>query len=83
MTIETRTEDRKALAKALAVELGTEARYLGMPTCAYQVGPYIVNRDGSIEGEDFGAIRDFLIREGLIAEEDRPPSTRRKPKRIP
>ena len=36
MTIETRTEDRKAMAKALAAELGTEARYMGMPTCAYR-----------------------------------------------
>lgn len=68
MTIETRTEDRKAMAKALAAELGTEARYMGMPTCAYRVGPYTVNKDGSIDGEDFVPIRDFLIREGLIEE---------------
>lgn len=68
MTIETRTEDRKAMAKALAAELGTEARYMGMPTCAYQVGPYTVNKDGSIDGEDFEPIRGFLIREGLIEE---------------
>ena len=68
MTIETRTEDRKAMAKALAAELGTEASYMGMPTCAYQVGPYTVNKDGSIDGEDFEPIRGFLIREGLIEE---------------
>ena len=68
MTIETRTEDRKVMAKALAAELGTEARYMGMPTCAYQVGPYTVNKDGSIDGEDFEPIRGFLIREGLIEE---------------
>ena len=70
MTIETRTEDRKAMAKALAAELRTEARYMGMPTCAYRVGPYTVNKDGSIDGEDFEPIRDFLIREGLITEEE-------------
>ena len=68
MTIETRTEDRKAMAKALAAELGTEARYMGMPTCAYRVGPYTVNKDGSINGDDFEPIRSFLIREGLIEE---------------
>ena len=68
MTIETRTEDRKAMAKALAAELGTEARYMGMPTCAYRVGPYTVNKDGSIDGEDFEPIRGFLIRESLIEE---------------
>lgn len=69
MTIETRTQDRKALAKALAAELGTEARYMGLPNYAYQVGPYTVNRDGSIDGVDFEPIRGFLIREGLIAED--------------
>lgn len=68
MTIETRTEDRKAMAKALAAELGTEARYMGMPTCAYRVGLYTVNKDGSIDGDDFEPIRSFLIREGLIEE---------------
>lgn len=66
MTIETRTEDRKALAKALAEELGTEARYMGVPSCAYQVGDYTVNKDGSVGGEDFEPIRDFLIRNGYI-----------------
>lgn len=72
MTIETRTDDRKAMAKALAAELGTEAKYLGMPSCAYQVGPYTVHKDGSIEGEDFGAIRDFLATGGYI--EEAPPA---------
>ena len=69
MTIDTRPDDRKARAKALAAERGTEARYMGLPTYAYQIGPYTVNRDGSIDGEDFEPIRGFLIREGLIAEE--------------
>lgn len=32
MTIVTNTTDRKALAKAIAAELGTDARYLGLPT---------------------------------------------------
>ena len=57
--------DRKALAQALAAELGTEVRYLGVPSCAYQVGDYTVNRDGSIDG-DLQAIRDFLIRHDYI-----------------
>ncbi len=69
MTIETRTQDRKTRAKALAAELGTEARYMGLPSYAYQVGPYTVNRDGSIDGEKFEPIRGVRIREGLIAED--------------
>ena len=61
----TNTTDRKSLAQALATELGTEARYLGVPSCAYQVGDYTINRDGSIDG-DLEAIRSFLIRHDYI-----------------
>jgi len=64
MTVTTNTTDRKALAKALADKLGTTAKYMGPPTFGYQVGDYIVDRDGNIEGEDFEALRDFLTRNG-------------------
>ena len=64
----TTTTDRKALAQALAAELGTEARYMGVPSCAYQVGDYTIRKDGSIEG-DLEAIHAFLIRQGLIQQE--------------
>ena len=64
MTITTNTTDRKALAKAIAEELGTTARYMGMPSCGYQVGDFIVDRDGNIIGEDFEALREFLTRNG-------------------
>ncbi len=64
MTITTNTTDRKALAKAIADELGATARYMGMPGCGYQVGDYVVDRDGNITGENFEALRDFLTRNG-------------------
>ena len=64
MTITTNTTDRKALAKAIAEELGTTACYMGMPGCGYQVGDYVVDRDGNITGENFEALRDFLTRTG-------------------
>ena len=70
----TNTVDRKALAQALAVELGTEPRYLGVPSCTYRVGGYTINRDGTIDG-DLEAIRDFLIRHGIIQEDPKTPST--------
>lgn len=60
--------NRKEMANALAAELGTEAAYLGVPTCAYRVGEYTINRDGSIDG-DLEAIRDFLIRHDYIHQE--------------
>ena len=38
MTVTTNTTDRKAMAKAMAEHLGTTAKYMGMPSCGYQVG---------------------------------------------
>ena len=70
MTITTNTTDRKALVKAIAEVLGTTSTYLRAPTYAYQVGDFIVDRDGNISGEDFGALRDFLLRNGYIQEEE-------------
>lgn len=64
MTIVTNTIDRKALAKAIAAELGTDARYLGLPTYGYQIGGFTVDRDGNIHGDDFTVLRDFLARNG-------------------
>ena len=74
MTIKTNTTDRKALAKALADEMGTTAKYMGPPTFAYQINGYTVNRDGDIEGEDLEALRDFLQRIGCFPEEETEPA---------
>ena len=74
MTVTTNTTDRKALAKALADKLGTTARFMGPPTFGYQVGDYIVALDGSIEGEDFETVRDFLQSIGCFPEEETEPA---------
>ena len=74
MTITTNMTDRKALAKALADELGTTAKYMGPPAFGYQVGDYIVDRDGNIEGEDFEALRPFLTGIGCFPEEESEPA---------
>ena len=68
MTIQTKTTDRKALAKAIAEELRTECRYMGMPSCGYQIGEYTVDRDGNIIGENFDPLHGFLVRNGYIQE---------------
>lgn len=70
MTIITNTTDRKALAKAIAEELGTTAKYMGMPSCGYQIDGYIVDREGNITGEDFEALRPFLQRNGYMPEDE-------------
>ena len=74
MTVTTNTTDRKALVKALADKLGTTAKYMGPPTFGYQVGDYIVDRNGNIEGEDFEALRDFLQSIGCFPEEETEPA---------
>lgn len=70
MNIITDCTDRKAMAHALAEHLGTTAEYLRTPTYAYRVGNLMVERDGSITGEqaDFEAIADWLLDNGYIQE---------------
>jgi hypothetical protein len=43
--------NRKALAKAAAEILGTQAKYQGVATMAYQIGELTLRRDGTLEGE--------------------------------
>ena len=69
MTITTNTTDRKALVKAIAEELHTEARYLRTPTYAYEIGDFTVDRYGNIIGDDFTPLMDFLLRSGYITED--------------
>lgn len=71
MTITTNTTDRKALVKAIAEELHTEARYLRTPTYAYEIGDFTVDRYGNIIGDDFTPLMDFLLRSGYITEHAR------------
>ena len=77
MTVITNTTDRKAMAKAMAEHLGTTAKYMGPPTFGYQVGDFIVDRDGNIEGEDFGAVQGFLQTIGCFPEEEGTPAEER------
>ena len=67
VTIQTQVTDRKSLAKAIAEELGTTARYMGVPGCGYQIGDYVIDRDGNLIGEDFSPLQDFLLRNGYIS----------------
>lgn len=45
-------EKRKELVKVMEAALGTKAKYLGMPTAAYQVGEYTVEKDGTVTWGD-------------------------------
>ena len=68
MNVQTTTQNRKVLAEHLARLIGEPVRYLGVPSCAYQVGPYRINQDGSIDGEDLDPIHSFLAENGYIRE---------------
>lgn len=44
--------DRKALVAAMSEILEVKGKYLRVPTCAYQVGDYMIRKDGAVECED-------------------------------
>ena len=49
-------ESRKAMVTAIEKEIGGKARYLGVPSCAYEIGSYTVGRNGELELGDFDDI---------------------------
>ena len=49
-------ESRKAMVTAIEKEIGGKARYLGVPSYAYEIGNYTVGRNGELE---FGAFDDI------------------------
>lgn len=52
---------RKALVEAITQELGIPVKYLGAPTFAYEVGNYIIDKSGVLEGKDNpGLVADLL-----------------------
>lgn len=69
MRIETVSSDRKAMAKAIAEYSGKELRYMGPPSFAYAVGPYLIDRDGGITSEteeENTEFRAFLEENGFV-----------------
>lgn len=45
-------DDRKAMVQAIEKELGCKAKYLGVPSCAYQVDIFKISKDGTLSWED-------------------------------
>ena len=45
-------EDRKVMVKAIEDKLGVKATYLGVPSCAYQIGSFKVGKLGELEFAD-------------------------------
>jgi len=69
MRIETNAANRKDVVKAVSAILGQPSRYLGVPTCAYEVGNCTIDRGGAVETEDEKTaemVRAGLLEQGLI-----------------
>ena len=68
MNIKLATDNRKETVARLAEITGTESHYTKVPRCAYEVGPYTLEKDGSItvaEDADFTPLKT-LVQEGLV-----------------
>ena len=82
MILNTHPTDRKEMVKAISELTGLEASYLYMPTCAYQIGPVTVNRNGSITCDDesmIDTIQPMLIEQGWMDAEAEPEGTAEEP----
>ena len=69
MRIETNAANRKDVVKAVSGILGQPSRYLGVPTCAYEVGCCTIDKSGAVETEDektAETVRAGLLEQGLI-----------------
>lgn len=68
--------DRKRLVTTLSKITGVKAKYLGMPSMAYEVGDFIIDKDGTLElagkadSEEIERVAGHLASEGFIAEEE-------------
>ena len=52
MRIETNAANRKDVVKAVSGILGEPSKYLGVPTCAYQIGNCTIDKKGAVETGD-------------------------------
>ena len=68
--------ERKRLVAALSNLTGVKAKYLGMPSMAYEVSDFIIDKNGNLELSDkanrteIERVARHLASEGFIAEEE-------------
>lgn len=65
---ELNVEDKKTLVNRLGELTGTKPRYTYMPRCAYECGPYTVEKNGDLLADDGAdnSILQTLLDEGLV-----------------
>ena len=68
--------ERKRLVAALSNLMGVKAKYLGMPSMAYEVSDFIIDKNGNLELSykanrmEIERVAGHLASEGFIAEEE-------------
>ena len=80
-TIKLATENRKAAAQRLAEITGETSRYTKVPRCAFQVGPFFFEKDGTVtvtEDADLQPLRT-LVDEGILEPFDDEPVSQEAP----
>jgi len=61
--------DRKKLVGAMVEILKTPQKYIGVPTCAYMIGEYHIDKVGTLTGPDNLDLEDSLHQKGFDTEE--------------
>ena len=62
---------RKALAQKIGELTGSEVKYLGVPSCGYQIGAYTLDKEAVLHGDELpDEIRSELQKAGYTAENE-------------
>ena len=62
---------RKALAQKIGELTGSEVKYLGVPSCGYQIGAYTLDTEAVLHGDELpDEIRSELQKAGYTAEDE-------------
>lgn len=62
---------RKALAQKIGELTGSEVKYLGVPSCGYQIGEYTLDKEAVLHGDELpDDIRSELQKAGYTAEDE-------------
>ncbi len=62
---------RKALAQKIGELTGSEVKYLGVPSCGYQIGAYTLDKEAVLHGDELpDEIRSELQKAGYTAEDE-------------
>ena len=62
---------RKALAQKIGELTGSEVKYLGVPSCGYQIGEYTLDKEAVLHGDELSDdIRSELQKAGYTAEDE-------------